>query len=164
MELDIQGVCDGIHRLAKHLNLNMDLTPSTLYTLILQYMGLRHTVVHPFEITSSWRRRISIPAGWTAHHEQIWVQWLEYKVPLDVWNTLVIEPVFRSDERLWEIGVEGWRDEIYTFMPFWFARSISRFEEIDPTTLPDEEEEVSSNEEKKKTYGDPYVEDYYDRR
>jgi hypothetical protein len=125
---------------------------------------MRSTVAHPFELTSSWRRRISIPAGWTTAHEEIWVQWLEHSVPHESWLALVIEPVFGPDERLWEIGVEGWRDEIYMFMPFWFARSMPRFEEIDPTGLPEEEEEGSRNEEKKKPTSDPYLDDYYDRR
>ncbi len=164
MERDIQCVCDGIHRIAKLLKLNMELTPSALYTMIIHYLEVRCTVVHPFEIRGP-TRRVSKPRGWTDTHETIWVQWLDHEVPIDRWTTLVIDPVFDHTERLWEIEMGGWRDEIYTFMPFWFVRSIPRFEEIDPTALPDEEDDGWNRiEEKKKTGMDPYLADYYDRR
>lgn len=161
MELDIKYVCYGIGRLAKSLDLNMELTQNALYTMILQYLDIRTTVLHPFEIT--WpKRRISKPMGWTENHEAIWTQWLEHTIPVDIWNKLIIEPVFGQDVRLWELNMESWRDEIYTFMPLWFARSMSRFEEIDPTAYPDDEE-VKVRSEKKQEI-DPYLTDYYERR
>lgn len=165
MELDIQGVCDGIQRLANRLDLNMELSPSKLYTMLMHYLEIRATVSHPFNISGP-QKRISKPAGWTQEHEAIWVQWLEHEISLELWHMFVMRPVFGYDERRWEIGIEGWRDEIYTFMPFWFVRSMSRFEEIDPTGLPDEEEEGrwGPSEERKKQEIDPYLADYYDRR
>jgi hypothetical protein len=164
MELDIQRVCDGIHRLAKRLDLSMGLTPSALYTMLIDYLVIRSTVVHPFVIDGP-KRRVSKPSGWTENHEAIWTQWLEHEVPLDSWNELIMEPVFGQDVRLWEINMEGWRDEIYTLMPFWFVRSMTRFEEIDPTMLPDEEEgRRGPSEERKKQELDPYLADYYERR
>ena len=163
MELDIQDVCDGIHMIAKRLNLNMELTPSALYTMILHYIDVRATVDHPFQIQGP-RRRVSKPAGWAARNEEIWVQWLEHRVPLDLWNSLIMDPVFGDDIREWEIGIEGWRNEIYTFMPFWFVRSMPRFDEIDPTMLPDEDEEYDNTDERKKQDIDPYLADYYERR
>lgn len=163
MELDIQGVCDGIIMLSKRLDLNMELTPTALYTMLIHYLNLRATVLHPFEISGP-QRRVSKPKGWADNHEAIWIQWLEHTIPLDLWDMLVIYPVFGENERIWEAGIEGWRSEIYTFMPFWFERSMSRFEEIDPTALPDEEEEGWRGPSEKKQEIDPYLADYYERR
>lgn len=137
----------------------MDISQSKLFTSIVQYIELR-CEVPAYDIRGE--RRPTVPIGWMAHHEAIWKQWIFHTLSLDEWLTRVIGPIFGPDLRPWE--PEGWREEIYDFLPVWFKRSMVQFAEIDPSPLPDEEElaELEEKEkEKRQRRVDPYVDDYY---
>lgn len=152
---DLIMLCKAIERIAKNLNVNMDITQTKLFTSIVQYIDLRREA-SIYDIRGP-LRKLTAPVGWTPNHEAIWRQWIFHTFTIDDWNDYVMGPIFGSDERLWEPA--GWRDELYNFLPFWFLRSLSRFEEIDPSLLPDEEELAVMEEKEKKK--DPYVSDYY---
>jgi transposase len=47
----------------------------------------------------------------------------------------VLDPVFGNDVRLWEAGIEGWREELIQFLPFWIQRSRDIVETFDATPL-----------------------------
>lgn len=155
---DIIPLCKEIAAIAKELGVNMDITQTKLFTSIVQYIELRceapaHEIRGP-------HRKVTAPIGWTAKHEAIWRQWIFHAFTFDDWHERITGRIFGSEERLWEPA--GWRDEIYGFLPYWFMRSLSRFEEIDPSPLPDEEEVAALEEkEKRQRQVDPYVDDYY---
>jgi hypothetical protein len=146
-------LCKAIDRISTGLGLNMDITQTKLFTSIVQYIELRHES-RAYEIRGP-QRKLTAPVGWTARHESIWRQWIFHTFTLDDWNSRIIEPIFGSESFLWE--PDGWREELYQFLPFWFMRSMERFEEIDPTPLPDEDELAVIE----KTKVDPYIKDYY---
>jgi hypothetical protein len=43
---------------------------------------------------------------------------------LEDWQKEIIEPVFGTNERMWEVTCFGWRDELFCFLPWWVKRSI----------------------------------------
>lgn len=115
----------------------LELPPPRLARQILQYVWMRQTT--PWHEIDGPRHQRSLPVGWTRQHERIWCDWIVHVFELEAWQREVMDPVFGTDTRSWE--PEGWRDEIFHFLPRWIVRSIARFEEIDPTPLPDPEPE-----------------------
>jgi hypothetical protein len=76
----------------------------------------------------------------------------------------VIQPVFGTDERLWEASIgKGWRMEIMEFLPWWIVRDLDIFEDIDPTPLPDPVE-IAALEASTKKAIDPYIQEHGGRR
>lgn len=136
---DIMLLAEQIHSWAASHRVSLELTPVRLARHILKYVWLRQRA-SMYEISGP-RSSRSTPAGWTSMHERIWVDWIWHAFEQDGWNRAVIDPVFGTDVRSWEVQCEGWRDEVFNFLPTWIARSMARFEEIDPTPLPDPEPE-----------------------
>jgi len=86
----------------------------------------------------------SRPAGWTEKEEEIWIDWINYHCTLDDWSAEVMEPVFGSNVRMWEAQMDGWREELLQFLPWWIRRSAIIVAAFDPTPLvPEVEEDIS---------------------
>lgn len=117
----------------------IELTPPRLARQILHYIWLRQDA-GAYDIVGPSDRRI-LPAGWTAHHERVWRDWIDHVFEAESWGREVMEPLFGTDVRSWEVRCEGWREEVFSFLPIWISRSMTRFEEIDVTPLPEPEPE-----------------------
>lgn len=135
---DAVALAERIDRYAQRQGVKLTPVPSRLARQILEYVWMRQTTSW-HEI--AWKSRPAMPVGWTARHEQIWTDWIWHVFELEDWRHTVMDPVFGTDVRSWESACEGWREELFEFLPHWIARSLERFEEIDVTPLPDPEPE-----------------------
>ena len=57
------------------------------------------------------------------------------------------------DVRLWESPIDGWREELIQFLPFWIQRSRAIVEAFDATPLNPADEKAGEKAEKI----DPYL-------
>jgi hypothetical protein len=151
---DIQGVAEAIEQFVQRRGASLDmkvvkLTRAIIHYCILRQNSLAHEISDP-------QRKIVKPRGWTARHERLWQEWVQFTFDLDEWDREVIQPIFGSDERYWECCMGDWRNEIFSFLPFWIQRSIAIVEDYDP--CPPEESVDSSKEV------DPYILENYGRR
>ena len=87
------------------------------------------------------RMSVFKPNGWTERHEELWNDWIHYTFSEDSWHNEVMYPVFGRDVREWELYMDGWREELFEFLPWWMRRSVNIVEEYDPTPEELEEEE-----------------------
>jgi len=136
---DLAAVADRIAAFVSRGKVSLELTEERLTRQLATYVTMRRS--HHWSEISLPQHERTVPAGWTAANERIWVDWIHHVFEFSDWQQAVMRPVFGTDERQWEIGAEGWRDEVFTFLPTWIARSTARFAEIDPTPLPDPEPE-----------------------
>ena len=160
---DIAEVCDRILPFFKRRRgLQLSLSPQKLHRSILEYIWMRYTT--PPERISYPKRKQEAPSGWTIEKESIWRQWISHVCNLAAWEREVIQPVFGTDERLWEASIgKGWRMEILEFLPWWIVRDLDIFEDIDPTPLPDPVE-IAALEASTKKAIDPYIQEHGGRR
>lgn len=150
---DAQGLAQMIARLLARNGLHLCLTEGRLARQILQYIWMR--MAYPAHEISSPRHDRVLPEGWTSDNEMIWTDWISMTIDLDQWKSDVLQPVFGSDERTWEVHCSGWRDELINFLPYWIARSNAKLEKIDPTLVPDLEKEEEKDPRLAKI--DPYL-------
>jgi hypothetical protein len=133
---DTALLAERIERFVRRQGVELSLTPARLARQILEYVWMRQGL-SAYEIART--QNPAMPAGWKTTHERLWVDWIWHVFTLDDWQNLVVSSVFGTDVRSWE--PEGWREEIFEFLPAWIARSMPRFEEIDVTPLPEPEPE-----------------------
>jgi hypothetical protein len=97
------------------------------------------------------------PRDWSSKAEELWTDWIQDTFPPERWTSMILEPVFGTDERYWEsrVGGPGWRMEIYDMIQWWVQREWTIVDKFDP--LPDEE--TGSNME-----DDAIMMDEYDGR
>lgn len=138
---DLRNLVRRIEALAQQNKVGLAITPDQLHQQLIQYVLLRQKT-HWGNITL--RRPGDAPKGWTPAQENVWRDWLAYQFPLDVWQEQVLAPVFGTDVRGWEMGVEGWRDEILYYLPQWLQRSADIVAAFDPTPLDEPVEEEKS--------------------
>ena len=128
-----------------------ELSDERLTRQLVAYVGMRHG--HRWHEISVPQHVRSKPAGWKTEDEQIWQDWLADKITLDVWRAL-IDRVFGTDERFWEAPVAGWRDEVFSFVPYWVQRSPNIVAVYDPRSQdePEDAEQKDARESKIDTY------------
>lgn len=159
---DVAEMCDRIVPFLKRRQFQLSLPAQKLHRSILEYVWLRYTA-QPQNISYP-KRKQEAPRGWNVDKERIWRQHIHHVCGLESWDREVIQPVFGTDERLWEsaIGTE-WRFEIMEFLPWWIYRDLDLFEDVDPTPLL-EPEEIAAMEAATKKEIDPYIMDHGGRR
>jgi hypothetical protein len=118
----------------------LDIPAPKMVTQILKYIQMRERLMW-WEIDGPYST-VTYPAGWTPDHEELWADWFEREFSLDSWEDEVMDPMFGTRVQPWEI--DGWRQEIYTFLPTWIQRSISLLAPIDPNQNDVQEEETES--------------------
>ena len=131
-------LAERIERFVRRQKVELTLPPARLARQILEYVWMRQGL-SAYEV--AFARKPVLPAGWTAAHERQWIDWIWHVFDLEDWRQTVMAPVFGTDVRSWEVRVDGWREEVFGFLPTWIARSMKRFEEIDVTPLPEPEPE-----------------------
>lgn len=136
---DMTMLTEQIARFVGRQRLTLELTPNRLVRQLLQYVWWRQRA-GALDLSAP-RHSRTMPTGWTATHERVWTDWIWHIFDQEDWRQYVIAPVFGTDVRSWEVKCDGWREEIFSFLPLWIARSMTRFEEIDPTPLPEPEPE-----------------------
>ena len=111
-----------------------------MVTQILKYIQLRER--HMWWKIEGPHANITYPPGWSEEYEELWGDWFEREFSLDSWEDEVMDPMFGTIVQPWE--VDGWRQEIYAFLPTWIQRSIHLLTPIDPTQTDENEEEAES--------------------
>lgn len=146
---------DDLAYLAELLNAHIyrkgvtpELSDEKLTRQLVSYVGMRQR--HRWHEISVPQHTCTKPAGWSPDNEQIWQDWLTDTFTLEDWRTLLYR-VFGTDDRFWEASVEGWRDEVFSFMPYWVQRSPKIVAAYDPRSQ-DELDEADEPESKIDTY------------
>jgi hypothetical protein len=143
---DITFVCEQIVKFVEHRGMTMSLSPNDLHKSIVRYIFLRQ-YNHRYAISKP-VRKTQRPPGWTRDYEDLWRDWLDSHA--DAWITEVMDPVFGTNEKPWE--VDGWRTEIFTFLPWWIMRSIAVLQQRYPSLFEKEEIEESNNKKEVDIY------------
>ena len=150
MEEDLFCVAEAIAAFVERRGGALVMTPRQLTWKLIQYVEMRgHVPWH--EIAYRGGRAAIKPKGWTADNERIWQDWITYTFELEDWTREVIQPIFGTDVREWEPGVE-WRMELLEFLRHWIRRSIAIVEEFDPRDHTEERTGQTMKEEI-----DPYL-------
>jgi hypothetical protein len=136
---DIYAVAGQIVDLIKKEGLIADADVTKIGSAIMGYVDRRSTVpAHKMGVPR--RARMYIPDRWTAADEQIWREWIGHHFTLEDWHRKVMYPVFGTNQQIWEQECDGWRDEIFAFLPWWIQRDWSVMDTVDPRQLPSHEE------------------------
>ena len=136
---DCYAVAAAIRNFVESRRLQLDLDIDGLASSIIGYIQLRHRFP-AHQISNPQRRKRTCPEGWTAQKDRIWMEWLLHYFSLNEWQTEVMYEVFGTEQSVWESHCNGWREELYAFLPWWIRRDDYIFERIDPTPLPGPEE------------------------
>lgn len=132
---DAVALADSVIRYIRWRGFAPSLSRAQLARQILQYIWMRQRL--PWHEISIPRHKRHMPEGWSRIMESVWLDCIDQKCELETWGSEVIEPVFGRDERTWEAYCPGWRQELFSFLPYWIERNSERFAELDPTPLPD---------------------------
>jgi hypothetical protein len=140
---DVTAIVRAFARYIGRHDVTMELEPRRMITQILRYIALRQKA-RPYEISNPMFNP-SEPEGWNSDKEEIWQDWIDYTFTLESWAGEVMNPIFGMDVRLWEANIEGWREELFHFLPWWIRRSAAIVAKFDPTPLAETTEEEKSN-------------------
>lgn len=142
VRMDAAELADRIARLVTgRLGLRLSVTRRDLATTIRQYVEARQWA-GAYRVSVKPPPTEQIPDGWTAHDESVWQWWLSDKVSAELWNAVVIGPVFGTDVRVWETMGSEWRQELLYYLPRWIQRSLDIVSRVDPMPRPEEEAET----------------------
>lgn len=148
---DMEALVDRIEIFARRRGVSLELDRRRLVRQLLQYVSLRQQTMSCVQISNP-HFDPSEPEGWTDHDEDIWNDWIQHTCSLENWHTEVLQPVFGSDIRLWEVNCDGWRSELMHFLPWWLQRSTPIVRKFDPFP-----EEVPSEPDDMQMEIDPYL-------
>ena len=132
----VQIIDKYVQRRGAHL----DTQPPRIVSQILKYIQLRER--HMWWEIEGPHCNVTYPPDWTEEREELWNDWFARQFSLESWEDEVMGPMFGTQVQPWE--VDGWRQEIYAFLPNWIQRSISLLTAIDPTQTDVKEEEQES--------------------
>jgi len=153
----ISELADRICAWFTHHKVTLSLSRALLEQQIITYIEMRR-YMGAYDISAPQHRR-SLPQGWTAMEERIWMDWISYAFDLEEWNKAVIGFVFGTEDYEWEARSPGWRQELFSCVPYWIERSMDRFMEIDVRQL--EESQITVTEiDPRKAVIDPYLLDH----
>ena len=134
---DIAALVVQIEQYITRRGATLSVSKQKLYAQIRCYLHLRQTMSR-LDISYP-RMAVFKPTGWTGRHEALWDDWIHYTFSDDNWYAEVVYPVFGRDVRDWELYMDGWREELLEFLPWWIRRSVDIVEDYDPT--PEESED-----------------------
>ena len=98
---DIAEVCERIKLfLKRRRGIQLSLSPQKLHRSILEYIWMRYSFL-PTQISYP-KRKQEAPIGWNVEKERIWRQWIFHECDGLAWEREVMNPIFGTDERLWE--------------------------------------------------------------
>ncbi len=169
---DIYAVADQIVEFIESHGQRPDGEMYQIASGIIGYIDRRSRGWRADEIHWPTRTNMYKPKGWEERQEEIWCEWVYHHFTLDNWQREVMHPIFGDGQRIWETACDGWRDEIYAFLPLWIERSHEMFDRIDPTQLPSTIEIQEAEREEaaqRKRQGlrikdvDPYTVEYEER-
>jgi len=132
---DAQHIAFLVDKWIQQHGCRMSLSVDDLAHQILKYIAIRGRLAS-YEISGPHmpkQKRSEL----NSETQLIWDQWIAHTFEYEVWNSQIILPVFGSQVRLWEMGREDWRYEIFAFLPRWIDKDPAVLERIDPRPLPD---------------------------
>lgn len=146
---DLALLAEILNRLIRSRGAMPELTDERLTRQLVAYVGMRHRH-RCHEISAPQHTRIK-PSGWTTDNETIWQDWLTDKITYNDWHRLLYS-VFGTDERYWEAMVPGWREEVFSFVPYWVQRSLDIVAAYDPRSKDEPVEEDAKESSKVDVY------------
>jgi len=129
---------------------------------ILKYIAMRRHWTRD-QIQGPHMPLIVPPIEWNRDTEQIWEEWIWHTFDWGAWQRRILGVIFQSGVRLWEADCDGWRNEIYDFLPAWIRRDMECFRRIDPRPLPDVDPAVDEKDPRSAKI-DPYLLDHGGRK
>lgn len=148
---DLAYLAELVNAWIRRTGATPELSDERLTRQLVSYVGMRqrhrwHEISVPQHVSRE-------PATWTEDDEHIWQDWLSDTITLDGWRALV-RRVFGTDERYWEASIDGWREEIFAFVPYWVQRSAQLVAAYDPrpTEVVVDNEETEPQESKIDVY------------
>jgi len=157
MSLIVEQIAEQIEGFLARRKLHPEISRDKLAKQILQYMNLRRHC-NPLDIVGP-KRQVSMPDGWDDHAEQVWLDWFSNEVHLSDWVREVFRPVFGTEECGWDYAYAGWREELFTFLPWWAQRSYAIVGAYDATPY-DLEAEAEADTDPRSAKVDPYLADH----
>jgi len=138
---DVSAIVESFARYIRRHGVVPELEPRRMAGQIMRYIQLRKKahfldIAGPMFVPSA-------PEGWSEYDEEVWQEWIDYTFTLDSWVTEVMNPIFGSDSRLWEATIEGWREELLQFLPWWIKRSAAIVAKFDSAQIPETVEQES---------------------
>jgi hypothetical protein len=133
---DVAGVVSGIATYLERRGFELGVPQRQIFRTLMEWIWRRQR--RRMSDLRGPRTRAGCPAGWMAQHEDIWCQWIENRLTTESFEAEVLEPVFGTDVRTWEAACDGWRGELFFFLPYWVGRSFEKLEEISPGSAPDD--------------------------
>jgi len=143
---DVEAIVKRFESFVESRGCQMGIDGRRMAHQILRYIQLRCSV-SGHQITNP-QSTIAMPPGWTKENERDWNAWIHHVFQLEEWQKEIMDPVFGTNERMWEVTCSGWRDELFCFLPWWVKRSVV------PELLPEEGDDEESDDGKKI---DPYL-------
>ncbi len=133
---DVLAIVEYMTRWMRDHKLEPELSEERWVRQILHYILARHQGKSACDINLS--HQPEKPTGWTVQDEAYWSDWLTHTFELPVWQRRILQPVFGSDQRLWEVNIDEWRNEIHMFLPMWIRRDMRIVDKM----YPEDEEEA----------------------
>jgi hypothetical protein len=131
---DCAGIAHGVESYLGRRGIELGVSRTQVARAIVEYVWRRLGGRRAAELRGP-RTGGRRPEGWEAQHEDIWCQWLGERLTPEGFEIEVMLPVFGTDRRTWESRCDGWRDELFAFLPAWTLRSWDKFDEINPIAL-----------------------------
>ena len=139
VRMDAMELAERIACLVReHLGLSLSVSRGRLTATIRQYAEARQWA-GPYAVRIDEPTEVYIPDGWTDHDEDVWQWWLSDKITPELWEQVVVAPVFGTDIRVWETMGTVWREELLAYLPKWVGRSMAIVSRVDPVIRPEEE-------------------------
>ena len=142
---DVEGLASSIRIYLERRGLELGISERQIAQTIIEWIWRRQ--IHTFYQLHGPRTRSAWPSGWDVSHEDVWSQWIEKHLTPESIEDEILYPVFGSDVRSWEGRCDGWRNELYYFLPFWIERSFERLDEMIRGNVQDDTQSASADDE-----------------
>jgi hypothetical protein len=132
MESDIVAIVKAFRAVCQDLDVAPEMPIGAQVQQILEYVDLRrmHTAMDLIPKTP-----VHYPEDWSNRDEQIWIEWLNDRFSIDVWQKEVIYRALGSHMPFWDDWIS---DELQGLLPWWVQRSTAIVDEYDATPLAEE--------------------------
>ena len=139
---DVLAIIESMTAWMRLYKVGPELSEERWVRQILHYILARHQSKSAGEINLA--HETEKPVGWTSQDEVHWQDWISQTFEICDWQKRIIQPIFGSDTRLWEVNIEDWRTEIHMFLPMWIRRDMKVVDRFYPEDEEAEEPETDA--------------------
>ena len=149
-----EQIAEQIEVFLRRRKLHLDISLERLEKQIRQYIDMRRRG-GPLSISNP-KNKPTQPEGWDDQAEQVWQEWFSNNIRVEDWLREVFRPVLGQNTCRYDGAMDGWREELLAFLPWWARRSYSIVDAYDATPYDSDEEELTDPWSSKV---DPYLAD-----